>query len=148
MESVRIKILNAILGVLQTVEGIGDTGGVNTSPISIQTPPSGYVTPGKDEVVQVDIGHFVRRQMDVDTQLWVMTHGSVLAALEEFLPKVQQKFAADYTIGFGTNGPVLDFSELRVSEPFPLNSEETEAGIIITHQVLYQVRRDDPYSWQ
>jgi len=146
MDSVRVLILNAVLGVLETVEGIGDTGGVKRMLLDVQTFPAGFVTPGNDEVIEY-IGHFITREMEVDTQLGVNAEGNVLAVLEEFLPKVQQKYAADYTIGFGQGGPVLDFTELRVSEPFPFTTAENIAGIVITHKVQYRVRRDDPYSW-
>jgi len=136
------------LAILESVEGIGDTGGIKRPLLDVNTFPADFISAGEEEVVENDIGHFIQISMEIHTQIWVSSYTNVDLVLEEFLPKVKKKYAADYMIGLGPTGPVRDFKYRRGSEVFPSNTTEDVSGIVLVHLVTYRERRDDPYSWQ
>lgn len=144
-DSIRLQILKAVQDRMIAVPGVGDTGGPKKMPTEINRYPALFVQPGRDVPVKY-IGDSIDRSLDVTLIIWIRTQGSVLNAIEAFLPEVQRTMAADHTLG----GLCTDFSEPEegegVSEPFPLDESQPDVGVTISYRCAYRVRRDNPYS--
>lgn len=147
-DSVREIIFRAVEATVRNVPGIGLVTRARIDPMQINNYPACMIDPGADNVVQEDLNVYLTRQLTVVLSLWVRSQTDIHIEVETFIPKVQQTMSADFRLGLGSQGPLLDFSEQAVSEPFPLDAYENDAGIVMEYIALYRVRRDNPYSWQ
>lgn len=130
----------ALEAVLNAIVGIGTVSRGKMDPLMIQRYPSAHLFAGPDQIVE-SISHIITRNMTVYTYAWVKTPENVHKTLEAWLPKIQQALAADHTLG----GLTIDVNEINVDEPM-VNAGETEALVLIEHQVTYRVDRQDPYQ--
>jgi len=139
-DSVRQQIFIAIETMLQAVDGIGQVSRGKIDPLVIQNYPAAFIMPGYDQVAD-EMNTLITRDMQVFVFLWFRSQIDIHLTLEAFLPKVQQTVAADHTLG----GKTIDINETAIEQPFPLNDEQTEAGVVMELRVLYRTRRDNPY---
>ena len=144
-DSIRELIFAALETVLRSIPGIGDVTRGKLDPLSVRSHPAACVAPGTDTVVEY-LGTLVDRQLTVYTFLWIKSQTNIDKEIEAFLPKVQKALAAQGEPDQRLGGLVKDITETAVHEPLPLNDDETDAGVILEHAVIYRVARLDPYS--
>ena len=141
--SVREQIFAAIETELNEVAELKHVTRGKIDPLTIPDYPACFIVPGGDVVTEDLNSTFLDRELTVFLFIWIKTQSQfVHSAIEEILPKVQQKMVADYTLG----GLTIDVQETNVHEPFPLTENQTEAGVVLEYAVRYRVNRANPYS--
>jgi hypothetical protein len=142
-DSVREQIFAAIETELKEVAELKHVTRGKIDPLMIPDYPACFIVPGGDTVTEDTNNALYDRQLTVFLFVWIKTQSPfVHKAIEEIIPKVQQKMVADYTLG----GLIIDIQETNVHEPFPLNETQTEAGVVLEFAVRYRVNRFNPYS--
>ncbi len=143
MNSVREQIFIAVETELKEVAELKHVTRGKIDPLMIPDYPACFIVPGGDVVTEDLNNACLDRDLTVFLFLWIKTQSPfVHKAIEEILPKVQQKMVADYTLG----GLTIDIQETNVHEPFPLSENQTEAGVVLEYAVRYRVNRSNPYS--
>ena len=141
MESAREKILQALEEQIKTIPGIGRVSRGKIDPLALQNFPAVFIQAG-DDVVNALLNDFYDRTWTVLIFSWVHTVIDISQEIEAHIAALSQKINEDFTLG----GKVMSIFESAAREPFPLNDEQTDAGIIHEYEIRYRTPRDDPYT--
>jgi len=139
-DSIREQVFQAVQSTLEAIDGIGQVSRGKIDPLAINRYPAAFIMPGFDGVTD-DLNTVITRDLQVFVFLWFAAQVDIHLTMEAFLPLVQQAMAADHTLG----GVAIDLSETSIDAPFPLNDEQTQAGIVMEFAVKYRTLRSNPY---
>lgn len=140
-DSLRERIFQAVNTILENVDGIGEVLRGRGIMTDINRYPAAWALPGTDDVTDY-LGDSIDRDLNLRIYLEFYSEKDIHADIEAFLPKVQQAMVADHTLG----GLVIDCNEDGVAEPFPLNDQQTMAGVVVDYSIKYRVKRLNPYQ--
>ena len=139
--SVRENILAEIETILKAIPGIGNVTRGKIDALDVQLFPAAFIVTGGDDATELFTG-ILDRTLAVLIFLWVKTEAEQPESLETFLAQIKAAMVADLTL----NDTCHYLTEGPTHEPFPLNEEMSEAGIMVEYYVRYRTPLADPYT--
>ena len=141
MNSVRENILSEIETILKAIPGIGNVARGKIDALDVQQFPAAFIVTGSDDADELFTG-ILDRTLTVLIFLWVKTEDGQPELLETWLATIKAAMVADLTL----NNTCHYITEAQTHEPFPLNEEMTEAGVMVEYAVRYRTPLADPYT--